>query len=169
MDSGQIASRASKRRGEEIDGDGTESLTGGRELCIHPLAHDPLQSHTRTHEADRDERQRVRPRGVAAHFRDTPLPALPCGEGGGHGEERLDEGPEEEPRACLRAHLVTYAPDGGAGDEGEDRGERLLICEVEGGIALSWGAGEEARKGEGELDGVSGLETTPDEDGSEGY
>ena len=40
---------------------------------------------------------------------------------------------------------------------------------MEGGVALAWRAGEEAREGEGELNGVASLETTPDKDGGEGY
>lgn len=76
------------------------------ELRVEALAHDTLHAETRAHEADSDETERVRPRGVASIVRDaapdptiepeaenthTALAALPRRERCGHGEERLDE------------------------------------------------------------------------------
>lgn len=145
-----------------------KKLTGRRELRVHPLAHDTLQPQTRAHERDRDERERVRPRGVAADLRDAPLPALPRGERGGHGEERLNEGADAEPRAGLGPHAVADAAERRSRDESEHGGEGLLVREVEGSVALARGPGEEARERERELDGVAGLEAAPDEDRGEG-
>ena len=143
-------------------------LTGRRELRVHPLAHNPLQAQTRAHERNRNERERVRPRRVPTDLRDAALPALPRGERSGHGEQRLDERAQEEPCARLGAHVVADAAEGRPGDEGEHGAQRLLVRDVEGGVALAWGAREEPGEGEGELDGVAGLETAPDEDGGEG-
>lgn len=143
-------------------------LTGGRELRVHPLAHDTLETQARAHEADRDERERVRPRRVPTDLRNAPLSALPRCDRSRHGEERLDERPEEEPRAGFCAHLVADTSKGGPENEGDYGRERLLVGEVEGRVAFSGGTGEEAGKGQGELDGVAGLEATPYEDGREG-
>ena len=107
--------------------DGTESLTSGRELRVHPLAHNPLQPHTRAHEPDRNKSQCIRPRRVPTDLRNAPLSTLPRRQCGRHREQCLDEGSKEEPCARFGTHLVADTPNGGAGDEGEDGGEGLLI------------------------------------------
>lgn len=114
----------------------------------------------------------MRPRRVAPTRPDAPVSTLPQRDGGGHGEQRLDHRPKGQPQARFgsRAHVVAYTTEAGTEDEGEERGEGLLICEVEGGVVRGGGRREfeETAEGEGELDRVTGLKTTPDEDGGEG-
>ena len=130
---------------------GQEVLTSGRELRVHPLAHDPLETHARAHEADRGERECVGPLGLGTRVSHAWLAALPCTEGSGHREQRLEECAQEEPRAGLRAHAVADAADEGPEDEGRDGREGLLICEVERGVAVPWWALEEPGEGQCEL------------------
>ncbi len=164
---GGRAGRQERNGGEDEDFEkGAERLTGGGIFGVHALAHDRLEAHARAHAPERDERGRVCPRCVAERGRDARLPALPGGEGGGDGEEGLDEGAEHEPRAGGVAHVVAQPAEDGAGEEAGEGGECVLVCETEG---EGDGAGlEEAGEGDGELDGVAGLEGGPDEDGGEG-
>lgn len=114
----------------------TGARTGCRKLCVHTLAHDALKAHARAHEAYGSERQRIAPRRDVTVAREAWLPALPDAECGCHGEERLDEGTKEEPCAGLCAHAVADASYEGTEDEGEHARQRLLVCEVERGVAL---------------------------------
>ena len=125
--------------------------TGGCELGVDALAHDALQAQTSADKRQTHKRPHVRPRGGVARARDAALAALPERERGGHGEQRLDEGAECEPRAGACAEAVADAAEGGAEDEGEDGGEGLLVGEAEGGVVARGRILEEAGEGEGEL------------------
>ena len=132
-------------------GVGEKRRTGGGELRVHALAHDPLQAEAHAQERDGHERERVRPHGVAAAVRDALGAALPDRERRGRGEQRLEERAEHEPQARLVPEPVADAPEERAEREGEDGRERELVRVVEGLVAVPGGALEEAREGEGEL------------------
>lgn len=127
-----------------------ERRTGGGELRVDALPHDPLQAEARAGEAQRDEPRRVRPRRVLAAVREAGLPAAPHGDGRERGEERLQRRAQHEPRARAAAEAVADAPEERPAEEREDRRERLLVGRVEG-MVVGGGAGEEACEGEGEL------------------
>lgn len=125
--------------------------TGRSELCVHPLAHNSLQPHARTHEPDRCETQRVRPCGLISQACLARLVALPYAEGRRHGEEGLDHGTEEEPQTSLGPDTVTNTTEEGSKDESKDGGEGLLIGEVERAVAFTKGVIEETCEGECKL------------------
>jgi len=137
------------------------------ELRVYSLAHDSLQTQTRTHEAKSNERQGVCPSRIAPGLSDARLTALPDKNGGGHGEKSLDERAEEEPKSGFRSYFITYPTKGSPSDERQYRCQSLLICDVERGVVVPGGAGEESGEGEGQLNRVTGLKATPNEDGSE--
>jgi hypothetical protein len=120
-------------------------------LRVNPLAHDALQAHARAHEPDARERQRVCPRRIGTRVRSTRLPAFPYAQRRSHREQRLDHRAKEKPQASLRSHAIADAAEEGTEDESRHRGEGLLVCEVEGGVALAGWALEETGKGEGKL------------------
>jgi hypothetical protein len=117
-----------------------EGRTGRRELRIDPLTHNTLQPQTQTQKRHTRKRQRIRPQRIAPIVRDARLPTLPYRQCRGHGEQRLDEGAEHEPRARFGAHFVAYAAEGCAEGERDEGGEGELVGIVEGGVALAWGA-----------------------------
>ena len=77
--------------GEESAGAKNMPLTRRRKLRVHALAHDALQPDACGREGEGEEGERVRPGGLAPEAGDGALVALPGGDGGGHGEEGLDE------------------------------------------------------------------------------
>lgn len=121
--------------------------TGCRELGVHTLAHDPLQTHACAHEADGSVGESIRPRRHASRIGDRRLTTLPYAEGGSHGEEGLDEGTEEQPCARLCPHPVSNAAQESTEDEGEDGCESLLIGKMEGAVSLARRALEETGEG----------------------
>lgn len=106
-------------------------LTRRRELRVHALAHDTLQAHARTYEAQTRVRARVGPRQIIATRGDAILPTLPKRDRGRHGEERLDERAEEQPQSSLRADPVADAADEGAEQKCGQRGEGHFIPQLE--------------------------------------
>jgi len=62
---------------------------------MHPLAHNPLQTHTSTPRPDTDERQRIGSYRVRAAVCDAGLAKLPYGDDSSHGEKCLDEWPRD--------------------------------------------------------------------------
>lgn len=132
---------------------GEGGRTGGGELRGHALAHDTLQPQARAHKPYTRKRQRIAPRRVPAVRRIVALGALPDAQRGGHGEQRLEERAGAEPEARVVPEAVADAPEEGAAEEGGQRGERLLVGEVEGGVAPGWAGWvlPEAGEGQGEL------------------
>ena len=88
---GTVGACGGSYESEESAGAKKVQLTRRRKLRVHALARYALQAQPRADEAERSERERVRPCGVAADLRDVPLAALPRAERGGHGEERYGE------------------------------------------------------------------------------
>jgi len=80
------------------------------------------------------------------------LPALPKRDRGGHSKDGLDERAKEQPQASLGTDAVTDAADECAEKKSGERGEGLLVCDVEGGVAVCRRALEEAGKRKGQLD-----------------
>jgi hypothetical protein len=78
------------------------------------------------------------------------LLALPKRDRGGHSEERLDERAKEQPQAGLRADAADKCTE----KKGRQRGEGLLVRDVEGGVAVPMRTMEEAGKRKGELDNI---------------
>lgn len=117
-----------------------------------------MQPHARTHEPNRCETQRVRPCGVVSLACLARLVALPYAEGRRHGEESLDHRTEEEPQTSLGPDTVTDTAEEGSKDECKDRGEGLLIGEVERAVAFTEGVVEETCEGECKLQcGFAGV------------
>ena len=135
----------------------TQGRTGSGKLRVDALADDALETNAGGHEAEDDKAAGIGPGGVATGVGDaviaTALAALPEDEGGSHGEEGLDEGAEGEPAAGARAYAVADAAEEGAEEESQQRGQGLLVGNVERGVAVANRALEEARERERELQG----------------
>ena len=118
--------------------------TSGGELGVKPLAHDPLQPKTRTHERETHECQRIGPCRVCPLIRNARLSAFPHGYCRCHGEERLDERAQDKPQTGHGTDSVAEAANEGTHVECDERGQGLLICFMEGVVAVPWWAFEEA-------------------------
>ena len=70
---------------------------------IHPVTHDPLQTHTGAQKPDTDKRERIGPHWIHAAVCDAGLARHPYGEGSCHGEKRLDERAKRHPQTRFAA------------------------------------------------------------------
>ena len=79
-------------------------------MRIHPLAHNPLQTHTSTQKPDTDDRERIGPYWVRAAVCDAGLARFPYGDGSSHGEKRLDGCAKRYPQRLLQPSLSPSRP-----------------------------------------------------------
>ena len=120
-------------------------------LGIQPIPYNPLQSQTRTHKHQTREDQPSRPGGTSALGGDTAGNTLPGGNGGGHGEESLEECTADEPETFVCTDVITVAANESTEAEGTEGGQGLLVSEVEFGVTELNGAFEETGEGYCEL------------------
>lgn len=98
---------------------------------IQAFAQHPLQPKACTDKRKADKRLYVRPCWVIPLIRNARLATLPKGDGSCHSEQRLNEGPEEEPDPSMGPNPITQTPKCRPEIECNERTQRLLIREPE--------------------------------------